>query len=605
MAFREKVNTGFFTNLITDYTKELNESETVDVVTFAEAKWGLAFNLFPMQKLILKAYYGLPLDDSEKTIPLSDELNQKVTGWFTEKEMMDYLIENRRTNLKEYVIGKTRRELLLVCGRRASKSNIVSLICGYEAYRMIKLGNPQSYFGFPSGSEINITTVASDSRQAMTLFNMIKSKAEECAFLKSRLEGLSQTYLSLRTDNDIQLNRSASIYVYCAGAGSSLLRGRNNLVVVMDEAAHFAKMGKSSLADVWQSLTPSVATFVPKGKSIGEGKIITLSSPLSKSGMFWEKYRSSYDYTDDVLMFQMYTSMINRNVDTNFLRSEQRKNRDLFRCEYGGEFSDTVEGWIDPEVLEKSVDKTRTFNLLKGNPKYSYFMGIDYGGKNDGTALAIVHKEDENFIVLDYADVFYAKLSDVWESVAGYYKDVNRSFVEEEVIPLSRFADVVKFLCEKFNIVEGWFDQFNGYGLLELLKERKLNQFVMKNVSASLNFQVFQTTKSLLNTGLLKLFNHPVLIPEMASLDEKKEGANMIVEAPQRAGYHDDISDAVVRAVWSAYNSTKSQGRRVAIGIAGSQSGTGTVSYRSFQLDRFRKHGENPRNLMANFRQKD
>jgi len=593
----KKINTGFLSNLVNDYRSKISEDTGIaDIVTFSEANWGLSFNMFPMQKFILKTYYGLPLDNTEKSIPLPDELNQKTLGWFTEVEMMDYLIENKRTNIKEYVPGQTRRELLLVCGRRASKSNIVSLVCDYEAYRMIKLGNPQAYFGFPSGSEIDITTVASVDDQAATLFNMIKNRAIDCSFLKDRIQGSTQTYFSLLTDDDIKSGRDASIRVYCGGAGSSALRSKNNLVVVMDEAAHFSKVGKSSLYEVWQSLTPSVATFVPVGKTLGEGKIITLSSPFSKSGLFWDKYRESFDYPEDILMFQMYTAMINIRVDSAFLRSEQRKNKDLFRCEYGGEFSDTVEGWVDPEVLETVVDKNRNYNFMKGDPRTAYYMGIDFGGKNDGTSVAIVHREGES-IVLDYVDVYYSASSDVWESVVPYYKDVNRTFSAEEIIPLNLFADEIKRLCEKFNVVEGWFDQFNGYGLLELLKERKLNQFVMKNVSSTLNIQVYQTAKSLINTGLLKLFNHPVLIPELASLEERKDGASMIVEAPQRNGFHDDISDALARAVWAAYNSKKDQTKKVAIGIVGTRSGTGTASYKAFQLDRFKKHGENPRSF--------
>jgi len=40
-------------------------------------------------------------------------------------------------------------------------------------------------------------------------------------------------------------------------------------------------------------------------------------------------------------------------------------------------------------------------------------MGIDYGGRTDGSSIAIVHKENEK-IILDYADVYYSGASDVW-----------------------------------------------------------------------------------------------------------------------------------------------------------------------------------------------
>jgi len=590
----DKINTGYLSNLVSEYRSKISEdTKIVDIITFAEASWGLNFNLFPMQKLILKVFYGLPLENEEKNVPLPDELNTKILGWFTEVEMMDYLISNKRVNIPQYVPGQTRRELMLCCGRRASKSNIISLVCGYEAYRMVKMGNPQTYFGFPSGSEIDITSVASVDDQAATLFNMIKNRTLDCSFLKGRIDSSTQTYFSIFTDDDLKMGRDASIRIYCAGAGSASLRSKNNLVVVMDEAAHFSPFGKSSLQEVWTALTPSVASFVPKGKTLGEGKIILLSSPFSKSGMFWDKYKESFDYPDDMLMFQMYSSMINLKMDPAMLKGEQRRNKDTFRCEYCGEFSDTVNSWIDPDVLMEVVDKKREMNLVHGDPGISYYMGIDFGGKNDGTSVAIVHREGET-IVLDYADVYYSSCSDVWESVAPYYQEVNRTFADQEVMPIAKFADEIKRLCEHFNIVEGWFDQFNGYGLLELLKERKLNQFVTKNVSSQINVQVFQTTKSLINSGLLKLFNHPVLIPELSSLEERKEGNSIVVEAPQRNGFHDDISDGFSRAVWAAYNSKKSSVKKVTLSVPGA-SGGGSGSYRAFHFNKFKMHGETPR----------
>lgn len=596
MAKDVRVNTSYFNGLINDYrSKILEDTGIVDIITFSEANWGLCFSLFPAQKFILKVTYGLPLDDGPPTIPVPDELNTRILYNFNEVEFMEFLIETKRINIKEYIPGKTRRELVLVCGRRASKSNIVSVISDYEAYRMIKMGNPQKYFGFPSGQEINITAVATNEEQAGTIFKMIKNRANDCTYLGGRIQGDTQTSFSMFTDDDIRAQRDASIRVICGGAASSALRSKNNLIVIMDEAAFFAKYGKGNGYMVYNALTPSVASFVPMGKTEGEGKIILLSSPFSKSGLFWDKYCESFDYPDDILMFQMYSSMINIRLDSGLLRSAYRQNKDSFKCEYGGEFSDTVESWIDPESLDAVVDKERNFNLLAGDPGVSYYMGIDFGGKNDGASIAITHKENET-IILDYAEVYYGSNSDIWEGVLPYYSEVNRAYANEEVMPMNKLADEIKTLCEKFNVVEGWFDQFNGFGLNEFLKERGLTQFEAKNVSQQINIQVFQTTKVLINSGLCKLFDHPVLIPELTSLEEKKDGQRMSVEAPARAGFHDDISDAFCRAVWTAYNSKKDSKKKVTLGVSGPRSGSGgTASYKAYHYGKMKSHGENPR----------
>ena len=593
---QQKVNTGYIQDLVNDFKRnEISKTDIVDIITFAESSWGLNMNqehmkLFPMQKFILKAFYSLALDDTKKYIPLQDEMNTKTLGWFTEQEMMDYLISTRRTNILQYDVDKPKRNLTLCCGRRASKTNITSIICAYEVYRMIKLRNPQMYFGFPEGNEIDITAVATVDEQASVLFQMIRNRIFGCQFFNGRIDDDTKVSFSLKTDADIEAGRCGSICVYCGGAASKALRGKNNLVVVMDEAAHFVNSGPGSMEQCYAAVTPSVASFVPDGKTIGEGKVIILSSPLSKSGMFWDKYCEAYDYPDDALLFQMYSSMINIKIDQAFLRGEQRKNKDLFRCEYCAEFSDTISCWCSPDSIEKATNKARTENRLKGDPGVAYFMGIDFGGKNDGTSLAICHKEDDS-IVLDVADVFYSSSSDVWDSSLPYYKQCNRIFAENDVIPLNKLADLIADLCGKFNVVEGIFDQYNGYGLLELLKERKLNQFEMKVVSQQFNLQTFQITKELINTEKLLLFNHPVLIPELASLEECRNGSSMVIHAPQRLGFHDDISDALARAVYLAYNSKKASSKKMTIGSVLNNGVIPKTSYRTWQLNRARQFG--------------
>ena len=108
----KKINTQYFQDIAETYRKSRSTSEIVDVVSFAEAKWGLNIKLFPVQKFILKTYYGLELDDVSKTIVVPDEMNTREIGRFTEKEFMEYLIDTGRTNIKEYVPGAPRRELV-------------------------------------------------------------------------------------------------------------------------------------------------------------------------------------------------------------------------------------------------------------------------------------------------------------------------------------------------------------------------------------------------------------------------------------------------------------------------------------------------------------
>ncbi len=600
MAQRVKVNTNYLQGLAEDYKRSLNKTSTVDIVTFAEASWGLNFRLFPIQKFILKTFYGMELSKTEK-IELYDMLNTKHIGSFSEEDFMKYLIDERRTNLTHYEPGKKRRELVLCCGRRSSKSVLASIVANYETYRLVKMDNPQDYYGFPAGQEIAVTTVATTDEQAQTLFDMIKARGMSCNYLKDRIVHSTQTYFNLSTDVDVQKKMSPSIRLLCGGSGSASLRGKNNLIVTFDEAAFFSQGGRNSGTDVYNALTPSIASFTRSGENTdGEGKILLLSSPFSKSGLFYDKYIESFGDEDNMLMYQMYSAMVNPNIDSSFLRSEFRKNKESFLCEFGAEFSDTITSWIEEGILTKIVDRDKTENEFSGVNGIEYYMGIDYGGKTDGTSVSIVHKEGEK-IVLDYAEVFYSGSSDVWEVSNSIYKGCSQDYRGYEIVPLGDFAAKIKELCDRFLIVDGWFDQFNGYGLLERLKELGLNQFRMQPMSNGLNTQIFQLSKSLISSELVSIFNHDVLISELLTLEENKTGGKISVEAPRRLGFHDDISDSFVRAVYSCYNATKVVkhahsiiGGKTGAG-GGSRAGSMARSYSAYHLKKAKLHGGNPR----------
>lgn len=589
----KKVNTKYIQDVADSYKKSMNSADTVDIITFAEAQWGLNLKLFPVQKFILKSFYGIVLDDEEKSISIPDEMNTREIGRFTEKEFMDFLINTGRTNIKEYRPGKQCRELILCCGRRSSKSSIASIISNYETYRLIKMGNPQAYFGFPDGHEIAVTTASTSNENATTLFGMMKARCMNCNYLKDRVVNKTQTYFNLKTYEDELKSNEPSLLMLCSGAGSDTLRGHNNIVVIFDEAAFFALNGMNSGEEVYRALTPSVSSFTKGGdRTKGEGRIILLSSPYGKSGLFYQKYLESFDNTESVLMFQMYSAMVNPTIDNSILRDAKRKDPAMFDCEYGGKFSDTVSTWMDFEALNKVIDKEKTKNPKQGKPGVEYFMGLDYGGKTDGSSVAIVHKEEEK-IILDYADVYYSGSSDVmFENHNVMYNNVNKMFSGFEIIPVEGFAGEIKKLNDMFPTRYGWFDQFNGYALLEMLKSKGLSQFEAKNVSAGLNTQVYQICKTLINSGLIEIFNHEILTQELVFLEEIKSGSHVSVEAPQRTGFHDDISDAFVRAIYACYE--KTGGRLGSAKVSNfSKNRLRNGTYHSYHKYKMKIHGTN------------
>ena len=99
-------------------TKAKNEVDA-DIIEFVEASWGLKMTLFPVQKVILKAHYGLALDDT-KTFKITDWTRTKIQT-HTEATYLKFLYEEGRCNIKEVIPGKQRREMILSIGRRSGK----------------------------------------------------------------------------------------------------------------------------------------------------------------------------------------------------------------------------------------------------------------------------------------------------------------------------------------------------------------------------------------------------------------------------------------------------------------------------------------------------
>lgn len=432
-------------------------------------------------------------------------------------------------------------------------SVLSSIISTYETYKLVKMGNPQAHFKFPSGQQISVTLVSTTEEQSQTMFDMVRTRGADCTYLKDRIMHTTQTYFDVLTDDDREKNRpKGSVKLQSGGSSSAALRGSNNIVVIFDEAAFFQDGdGRSSGGEVYKALTPSILTFG------SEGKILLLSSPNGKSGLFYNKYKESFDDTDRILMFQLYSALANPLVDSSFLKSEKRRDRKSFDCEYGANFLDTLSAWIDDSSLfEKCINHEITENSPKGKQGIEYFWGIDIGLKNDGTAITICHRDKFNEkVIIDYSNVWFSASSDVWDSSNKIYKEhSDKRLSGYEILPMEQIVEIIKELAENFPPSDGWFDQFNGQALYEMLQNEGFSQFRMVSVTNGINMQTFQTTKNLYTSGLIEFPNIELLITELYTLEEKRSAGSFIVEAPQRQGFHDDISVSLVRAVYACYN---------------------------------------------------
>jgi hypothetical protein len=167
------------------------------IIDYVEQPWGLGLKLYPVQRVIIKLFYHIPLDDKIKNVPVMDMFHTRVMYRLTEKEYLSYLHDQGRCNIKEQ--DHERHQLVLVLGRRSGKTLMSSIFASYEIYRLLNLYNPQKFYGLPSGDKIQIISVGTDKDVASISFNNVTTHLRACQYFEPYIANNTQSYIQFRT----------------------------------------------------------------------------------------------------------------------------------------------------------------------------------------------------------------------------------------------------------------------------------------------------------------------------------------------------------------------------------------------------------------------
>jgi len=565
------------TNLFGEICNELidNPEKAHNILSFCENKtWGLGVELRPVQRFIIKCFYGLPLEEKIKTIEIRDKFREAVLMNLTELEYFHYLVSQKRTNQTKPPT-KPFQEIVLVIGRRGTKSTTASFISAYETYNLLQRHNPQDYYNILDADDIRITNVANSVDQATKLFKLIKGHMAKAPFFSRFIPKTgAETHINLLTAYDIEHYGKEAIpklRVTVAGCNARAIRGGANIVVTLDELAHYLNnLGNRSDSEIYDALTPSTADFR------ADGKILNLSSPLSRAGKFFELYMQSFD-DPDILMLKIPSWEANPEIETQFLKTRWRRDPVKFMQEYGAEFTDAVNAYVeDPERL-KTVVTDRAY-AQRGSRLKQYFFGIDLGLINDGTSISVGHVEWEERVVQETdgleglpKNIDYGRPT----AVPVIYHDLTTAFYsgqppydEDDTLLLDDMVQEILKLARDFPVQAGVIDQWCGPPLEQALKKNGLDQIEMVHFTQKLNSEIYTTLKTLYlgrQVSIAGGWQSP-LVQELLTLEKRMLPNYLIdVEAPKLRGFHDDRSDSLARMIWMAFTRGVSQGGKRAI----------------------------------------
>lgn len=502
-----------------------------DPLTYIEDPGYLGEPLYPVQRVVVKLSYGIPLDDREKVVDVRNDTNTETLYMLTETEYLRYLYEEGRCNWEEQ--QEAPNEVWLGAGRRSGKTLLLGHLDSYALLKLLSLKNPQEYYGISKKTDIGVVVVSTSLRQAQEMLNVASADVSELPFFGYLSDPkLLGTVLKFRLPPDEEeLDETGfmrpfklNLSTFCMDSATS--RGFSIIQLVFDEYAFFLnEKQKHTSESVYDALVPSTGTF---GKDY---KIFYASSLGAKRGKFFDLHEKFFTPGSRALCLKVPSWHMNPGLSPELLSSFKL---DVgFGREFGSDYENQDLHWLDNAKVEACVEEV---SLPHTRGRY-YFMGSDLGLIHDETVHTVITPDAGKVHVVDH--VFY-------EAGVGEFKD-------QKALDIAVMASRGESLFTKYRCQAGCFDQWNAFGYSSLLSARVQDRYQGFNFSERLNHEMWSLLEGLVNTGRL-------VIPEkfrsladyLQDLDDVSQKKGIIKVVCSNGG-SPDRAESLARAVLSLY----------------------------------------------------
>jgi hypothetical protein len=258
----------------------------------------------------LSVLFGLPLDEANL------ELFRRCTGRRDVPSASGYT------------------EAWLVCGRRAGKSFILSVIaCFLAVFR--------DWRPYLSPGEVGtIKVIATDRKQARVIHRY-------CRALLTQVPAFA-SLINRETDDELILSNRITIEIQTASFRS--VRGFTCIAVLADEIGFWRSDESANPdAEIIAAIRPAMAT-------VPGAMFLAASSPYARRGELYQAYRQHHGHDDaPVLVWQAATRVMNPTVPQRLIDEELERDPAKASAEYLAQFRSDVESFISLEVVDAAV----------------------------------------------------------------------------------------------------------------------------------------------------------------------------------------------------------------------------------------------------------
>lgn len=456
------------------------------------------------------------------------------------------------------------QDLVLIIGRRGSKSFMTVAIAAYELYRLLSIAHPQKNYKLPDHQEIHIINVARNEEQAKdAIFTPLKNSIVSSPFFQ-RFIGLDNALeMKFKTEFDLKENErrtskgltllDGTIVLKCGSSSAAGMVGKTCWAVIMDELAAMAGDNPNSGLDkkLYSDLKPSIATF---GK---DGKIICLSNPKGPFGQLFTLYNTRME-DRTTLILKIPTWQINANVDRSWLAEQQRQDPVEYNMQFGAEFgSNSEHPYFSAEDVDYVFDNSTELSRKESrDPVVDYYCHIDPANRSDYYAIAVVHSEftGDYDILGQPIKRFIVDHIHFW-SPLQLRQPVPLPEVEKYIFDLHERFKFKQISCDQWGSMDA-IPKWQTMGLPIVLRQfnKEYKDKIYLNIlevvrDHRISFYKMSGGRAKNREGNMELINEiPEARNQFTFLQKKWKGNRAIIEA--LTGYKDDITDAVAAAVY-------------------------------------------------------